>query len=154
MSIQDKLVLLTREIQTDWSKTPWSELDSSDLSLISASSSSPPDTDLTLPYKFLKSLLFSLILLESSVLLLLSPSSSSVPPTTYQTNLASKGLTILSNTYYVVAGILGGGSEGFGAWEGVRVGLEEVVRRAPDGEGEKTLRDLEPQGLEGGSHHL
>lgn len=49
----------------------------------------------------------------------------------------------------MVAGILGGGSEGFGAWEGVRVGLEEVVRRAVEGEGEITLRALEPQAVEG-----
>ncbi|KAL8279383.1 hypothetical protein RQP46_008195 [Phenoliferia psychrophenolica] len=88
------------------------------------------------PWTALKSLLFSLTLVESSLLVVLAPQ----PATPLKRELARQALRTLGLTYFVTMKF---GVEGFGAWRGVWSGLVEIVR-GDEESCEQLMRELQP----------
>lgn len=106
---------LARYIQLSWAKSRWCDLEDSQLD---------EETRKTaLPWTALKSLLFSLTLVQSSLLVLLTPASSATA-TPLQLQLAAQALRNLAHTYFITIKF---GTDGFGAWRGLFSGLVEVI---------------------------
>ena len=125
-------------VQRDWGNCAWSDLTSEqDLD--------EPTRSRKEPWTMLKSLLFSITLIDSSLLVIVSPSRAGAPPTDLQLELAKQALRILSKTYFIT---LQFGTEGFGAWKGAWVGLVEVVGQDSPRGVERLMLDLEPQGMD------
>lgn len=93
-----------------------------------------------MPWTILKSLLFSLTLVQSSLLVLLTPQEST-NPTELQLRLTRQSIRNLGHSYFITIKF---GTEGFGAWRGVFSGLLEIA-----GHDEETvaelMKDLEPK---------
>lgn len=125
---------LAKRVQKGWSTSRWCDLDDEQLDAETKTT--------TIPWTILKSLLFSLTLVQSSLLILLTPATSTAA-TPLQLQLAAQALRNLGHTYFITIKF---GTDGFGAWRGVFSGLVEVV-----GHDEMTvaalLRDLEPAKL-------
>lgn len=125
---------LVKRVQRGWSTSRWCDLEEDQLDAETKST--------TIPWTILKSLLFSLTLVQSSLLILLTPASSTTA-TPLQLQLAAQALRNLGHTYFITIKF---GTDGFGAWRGVFSGLIEVI-----GHDELTvaslMRDLEPAKL-------
>lgn len=132
----DTLERVTARIHSGWSRCPTSDLAENDTTTMDEATKL-----ITLPWTILKTLLFSLTLLESSLLVLITPAQS-YAPTIWQRTMARQSMRVLGSTYFVASQF---GPDGFGAWKGVWTGLVEVLSGMGEGEVESLMRELEPR---------
>lgn len=119
-----------------WSSTSWSDIEFD-------SSLTPATRAQTEPWTLLKSLLFSITLIDSSLLVIVSPRPG-YPPTPLQLDLAKQAVRVLGKTYFITIKF---GTDGFGAWKGAWAGLMEVVGQDSQRALERLMEELEPSGL-------
>ncbi|KAK4056859.1 hypothetical protein OIO90_002109 [Microbotryomycetes sp. JL221] len=124
-------------VNRDWRSTFWSDL-TDDVQL------APATRQRTEPWTMLKSLLFSVTLIDSSLLALVTPRDAAVEPTALQLDLTADALTTLSKTYFIT---LRFGNDGFTAWKGVWSGLMDVAARGTTNSVGRLMGMLEPRRL-------
>ena len=128
-STADGAERVATRLHREWASCPWS--DASTDEAFDAETRERKE-----PWTVLKSLLFSLTLIQSSLLVVLAPR----PATPLKRELARQALRTLGLTYFITMKF---GVEGFGAWRGVWSGLVEIVR-GDDESCEQLLRELQP----------